>query len=247
MALPDRKRNRLLGYDYSTEGLYFVTACVLEKACVFGVVANGEMQLNEFGRIAENQWQWLLEQYPYVFIHAFVVMPNHVHAIIQIDPSLVGTGRDLSAHSTNQSAYFPDLSALTTNLSAPERLSIGDSDESLYKKGDDPEKLRYDSDMLGNDSDSTVHDSDSTVHDSDRSRPVPTRVKSLSGLMGAYKTTTSKLIRQAGLVDFAWQRSFHDHIIRHEKAYRQIEQYIHHNPALWDNDVFYQETHPPTS
>src|SRR5690606_3825836 len=79
------------------------------------------------------------------------------------------------------------------------------------------------------------------VHDSDRSRPVPTTVKSISGLMGAYKTTTSKLIRQAGLIDLAWQQYFHDHIIRHETAYRRIEQYIHNNPAFWHQDVFYQD------
>ena len=208
-----------MGFDYSREGLYFVTSCVLEKACVFGFVIDGEMQLNEYGRIAEKQWYWLAEQYRYVVLHAFVVMPNHVHAIVEIDQTLVGTGRDLSAHSpdlsghtlggsghtTNLSEHNPDESALTTNKSAHEKL---------------------------------------LVHDSDRSRPVPTRVKTISELMGAYKTTTSKLIRQSGLMDFAWQRSFHDHIIRHEKAYRHIEQYIHNNPALWDNDVFYQEPNP---
>ncbi|WP_299986450.1 transposase [uncultured Pontibacter sp.] len=214
MALPDRKRNRMMGYNYSKEGLYFVTSCVHEQACVFGVVMDGEMQLNAYGRIAEKQWHWLSEQYPYTYVHAFVVMPNHVHAIIEIEQAFVGTGRDLSAHtaklsphSTSPSAHFPGDS-YTTNQSAQERLSM--------------------------------HDLDRSGNDSNRSRPVPTRVKSISELMGAYKTTTSKMIRLAGLQDFAWQRSFHDHIIRHEKAYQQIEQYIHNNPALWDNDVFYQ-------
>ncbi|MBW7465933.1 hypothetical protein ABID22_000403 [Pontibacter aydingkolensis] len=42
------------------------------------------------------------------------------------------------------------------------------------------------------------------------------KIKSLSELIGAYKTTTTKLTRAAGLPDFSWQRSFHDHIIRNE-------------------------------
>ena len=52
---------------------------------------------NDCGQIAEKQWHWLGEQYSYVVLHAFVVMPNHIHGIIEINRSaLVGTGRDLS-------------------------------------------------------------------------------------------------------------------------------------------------------
>ncbi|MFD2515206.1 transposase [Pontibacter locisalis] len=179
MALPDRKRNRMLGYDYSREGLYFVTSCVQGRACVFGHVAEEEMVLNKYGQIATQQWHWLAAQYPYLVLHAFVVMPNHVHGIIEIDQNLVvRTGRDLSA-----------------------QLPV-----------------------------------DETGTEKESSR---TKVKSISELMGAYKATTSKQIRLAGLADFAWQRSFHDHIIRHERAYRHIEQYIQNNPALWKDDVFH--------
>jgi len=59
-------------------------------------------------------------------------------------------------------------------------------------------------------------------------------------LIGVYKTTTSKLIRGAGLTDFAWQRSFHDHIIRNDKAYTKIRDYILSNPEKWPEDIFYQ-------
>ena len=48
------------------------------------------------GTIAEKQWYWLQEQYPYIVLHAFVVMPNHIHGIIEINRNIVGTGRDLS-------------------------------------------------------------------------------------------------------------------------------------------------------
>ena len=45
------------------------------------------MIINEYGTIAEKQWFWLGEQYPYVVLHAFVVMPNHIHGIIEINRS----------------------------------------------------------------------------------------------------------------------------------------------------------------
>jgi REP element-mobilizing transposase RayT len=109
MKWPDRKLNRLNGFDYSRDALYFVTSCVQDKACVFGKVVNEEMQLNEYGSIAEQQWDWLEKQYPYVVLHAFVVMPNHVHGLIEIDRDIVGTGRDLSARKAarwNKNLHF---------------------------------------------------------------------------------------------------------------------------------------------
>ncbi len=60
------------------------------------------MFLNDYGTIAEQQWQWLEKQYPYVVLHSFVVMPNHRHGIIEIVVVVVGTGRDLSLQQQQQ-------------------------------------------------------------------------------------------------------------------------------------------------
>jgi len=38
-----------------------------------------------------------------------------------------------------------------------------------------------------------------------------------------------------------WQRSFHDHIIRGEKDYQKIWEYIDTNPLNWDKDCFYDD------
>ena len=93
----DRKLNRLQGYDYSRNALYFVTSCVHDRVCCLGEIKDGQMFPNEYGQIAEQQWQWLEQQYPYIILHSFVVMPNHIHGIIEIDDRMaVRTGRDLS-------------------------------------------------------------------------------------------------------------------------------------------------------
>ncbi len=65
------------------------------------------------------------------------------------------------------------------------------------------------------------------------------KIKSLSELMGAYKTTSSKQIHLSGLPDFKWQRSFHDHIIRNEESFFRISDYIQNNPLPWKDDKFY--------
>lgn len=65
------------------------------------------------------------------------------------------------------------------------------------------------------------------------------KIKSVSSLMGAYKTTVSKQIHILGNLDFSWQRSFYDHIVRTDERYHQIDNYITDNPVKWDKNKFY--------
>ena len=54
MKRPDRKRNRLAGYDYSRAGLYFVTICVHDRTEWFGRVTDGVVLLNDIGQDSGN-------------------------------------------------------------------------------------------------------------------------------------------------------------------------------------------------
>lgn len=180
--MKNRKRNRMIGYDYSKNGFYFVTICVKDRICCFWAAQDGAsrdlpvqdgsidgetdratrespvhqspgLKLNQFGFIVESQIKWLVNQYPYIEVHNYVVMPDHVHLIIEIDRSRV-------------------------------------KDEKL-------------------------------------------KIKSLSSLIGALKTTSSKLIHDSGFDGFVWQRSFHDSIIKNSRAYHNISRYIDLNPEKW--------------
>lgn len=66
------------------------------------------------------------------------------------------------------------------------------------------------------------------------------KIKSVSSLIGAYKTIVSKEIHFLGDIDFSWQRSFHDHIVRSESSYENIYNYITNNPENWEKDKFYE-------
>lgn len=79
-----RKSMRLKGFDYAQEGLYFLTICTHDRKMIFGEIQNGEMQLNAAGLIAQNCWNEIPNHFPNVQLHAFVIMPNHVHGIIEI-------------------------------------------------------------------------------------------------------------------------------------------------------------------
>lgn len=118
-------------------------------------------------------------QYSYIVSRAFVVMPYHIHGIIEINRG--------SIHNEN---------VVETG-----RVFVGTGrDQSLQK---------------------------------------PPKIKSLSELMDAYKTTVSKQIHLLEYPEFQWQRSFHDHIIRNERSFRHIGNYIYNNPSNWDEDQFY--------
>jgi putative transposase len=85
--LPERKPNRLKGYDYSSNGYYFVTLCTKDKYQWFGKIENGSMILNEGGEFAFHTWSRIPNYYRNAYIDEFIVMPDHIHGIIHINRS----------------------------------------------------------------------------------------------------------------------------------------------------------------
>ena len=79
-----RRSLRLKGYDYSQPGAYFVTRCTESRECLFGEIANDDVMLNEYGKVVEEEWLETPRLRTQVELDEFVVMPNHLHAIIVI-------------------------------------------------------------------------------------------------------------------------------------------------------------------
>lgn len=85
-ALPRRISHRLPHYDYAENGAYFVTFCCNEKQQLRGMVLNGTVVLNWVGRIVQKEIKRtnLLRKDAGFEISKFVVMPNHVHLLIEL-------------------------------------------------------------------------------------------------------------------------------------------------------------------
>ena len=75
-----RKSPRIQNFDYSSENYYFVTICTHDKACIFGK----PRELNTFGNIALDELKIIPKNFPNVILRYYVVMPNHIHAIIEM-------------------------------------------------------------------------------------------------------------------------------------------------------------------
>jgi putative transposase len=78
--------SRLPGWDYGRGGAYCVTICTQNRVCWFGEIQEGRMDLSQLGQIVADEWEKTPKVRPYVTLDAWVVMPNHVHGILLIDP-----------------------------------------------------------------------------------------------------------------------------------------------------------------
>jgi len=79
-----RKSIRLLNYDYSQNGLYFITICTRERLPLFGEIVGGVMDLNQAGIMVDKIWREIPEKYSGVAVDEFVIMPNHIHGIVEL-------------------------------------------------------------------------------------------------------------------------------------------------------------------
>ena len=76
------KSSRLEGYDYSQNGLYFVTICTKDREELFGEIVNEKIILNDVGKVVQEEWLKTPIIRKDVFLDAWVIMPNHVHVIV---------------------------------------------------------------------------------------------------------------------------------------------------------------------
>ena len=162
-SLPKRKHPRLKQYDYSTAGAYFITICTHNRRCLLShIVGRGlapaEIQHTVYGQIAREQLISLEKRYPSVKIDQYVIMPNHIHAILMLEESAGAS-------------------------------------------------------------------------------PRPT----ITDIVCAYKSLTTRACKKAQPIDKLFQASFYEHVIRGQKDYNEIAEYIQNNPKQWELDALYAE------
>ena len=161
--MPQRKHPRIKHFDYSTPGAYFVTICTLNRRCLLSRIAGQELGVSIilptiYGRIAKEQLLLLEKRYPTLKIGQYVIMPNHIHAILIL------------------------------------REAAGAS-------------------------------------------PRPT----ISDIICTYKSLTTRACKKAHPREKVFQTSFYEHVIRGQKDYDEIVEYIVNNPTRWELDKLYSE------
>ncbi|MBW6490379.1 MAG: transposase [Lentimicrobium sp.] len=202
-----RRSIRLKGYDYSQAGLYFITICTQNRACLFGRIENGEMILNEYGQIAYNEWAKTPEIRNNIELCDFVIMPNHIHGIVR----LLGRGELHSPDNSNE-LHSPDNSNELHSPDNSNELHSPDNSNELHSPDNTP-------------------DNKGVLH-----TPLRSPSQTIGAIVRGYKSSVTKQFGLLGFNQKLWQRNYHEHIIRNEQSYLKISEYIINNPANWNND-----------
>ena len=123
MEFPKRKLQRLSLYDYSQNGLYFITICTQNMICLFGNIRDSQMTLNSAGAMIHEEFLNTAAIYNNITVEKFIVMPNHLHSILVIDNdkvmSEVGTsknGTTRRSFPTSISEFVQRFKSYTTHL-----------------------------------------------------------------------------------------------------------------------------------
>lgn len=162
MEFSKRKQNRLTEYDYSIPNAYFITICTKNRKNLFWTDTKAivdrlqNIPLTSVGAIVQCSVVDIPRHYPMVSVDNFVVMPNHLHLLLQIHGGVGG-------------------------------------------------------------------------------RPIA--APTISMVINQTKGAVSK---KAGFS--VWQKGFHDHVIRNERDYLEIWNYIDGNPGKWAEDMLYTDT-----
>ena len=223
-----RRSIRLKGYDYSQNGLYFITICTQNREHLFGTISNGQMALNPMGEIAHTEWFKTASMRPNIRLHEFIVMPNHIHGIIEIIPTPPHPVRthcmrppDMPNH--GQSERLGRVQRAPTNAATTD--NHGQSEPGRVQHAGDIVRAHC----------MRPHDAPPITNNHGQRAPT------VGDIVRGYKSAVTKRINEIRNISGVpvWQRNYHEHIIRNEIAYLRISEYIQANPRRWQDDNYH--------
>ena len=223
-----RRSIRLKGYDYSQNGLYFITICTQNREHLFGTITNGQMALNPMGEIAHTEWFKTASMRPNIRLHEFIAMPNHIHGIIEIIPTPPHPVRthcmrppDMPNH--GQSERLGRVQRAPTNAATTD--NHGQSEPGHGQHAGDIVRAHC----------MRPHDAPPITNNHGQRAPT------VGDIVRGYKSAVTKRINEIRNISGVpvWQRNYHEHIIRNEIAYLRISEYIQANPRRWQDDNYH--------
>ena len=99
--LPERKPIRIVNYDYSTPGAYFITVCTANRKKIFwdnvgaDIIRPQDVPLSGIGKIVEQSILQIAAHYENIVMDKYCIMPDHIHLILRIESDM--DGRIISA------------------------------------------------------------------------------------------------------------------------------------------------------
>jgi len=219
--------NRLQGWDYGNNGIYFITICTANRECFFGEVINGEMQLNELGRIANKLWLEIPKKFSFIELGEFVIMPNHIHGLLNVETQFIASVHmnDPASVQMNDPASVHMNDPASVHMNDPASVHMNKPMSAIV---DNPGAMNLEPDAIN-----CVSSVGGFAGNKN-----PLLNQNISRVIRWYKGCCTFEIRNIH-ADFSWQTRFYDHIVRNQKSLKNIEDYIEANPFNWLDDKFH--------
>ena len=237
-----RRSIRLQGYDYSREGLYFITLCCQNRKHLFGTIRNGKILLSPAGEIVKEEWEKTPAIRPNTKLHEYIIMPNHFHAIIEIIFSAQSQSRESQSEKKesnlkgeNKSRSTGELQFAPTEFAPTEFKSPSQTIGAIIRgfKGASTKRIKenYFSNLGSGKSIFAPKEPIKKSNSKEEKNSLSTGELQFAPTEFAPTTNFSPK-------DKIWQRDYYEHIIRNKKSYHRISNYIQNNPAQWEKDTF---------
>ena len=205
-----RQSIRLKNYDYTSSGAYFITICTEHRDDTLSIIQNNTANPTEIGQIIQNTWNELPNRFN-IQTDEFMIMPDHVHGIIIINPA--NPKNPIHDHDQNpvrdhdqNPIHDHDQNPVGALLAAPINAGLKGQGQGQGAASSAP-----------------------------TSTTTKTKQASLSEIIRAFKSISAigvnKHLGRSG-VRF-WQRNFYEVIVRDDVMFEKIARYIRNNPTKW--------------
>jgi REP element-mobilizing transposase RayT len=219
--------NRLPNWDYSDDGAYFITLITQNRICNLGTIVEmhgraslrcrASLQLSDFGRIVKNEWEKSFGLRNELFVDEYIIMPNHIHAIIILVKN--------ENHATN-----------VANATNPLNMVNGVTVETHGRAS-----------LRSNHTNPSNPPNPSNCPNPSAFIRKPQSISSfIAGFKSAVNSKIDDYIDENNLNiakynrnNHFFQPNYHDHIIRNPTEFERIRNYILNNPMNWKDDKFY--------
>lgn len=210
-------------WNYSGEGIYFITLVTQNRECNLGQILNRDgkpsIKLSDFGIIVQNEWANSFQIRQELFCDEYIIMPNHLHAIVVLTQ-------------TDDRGRLDDGGGLDGG--------VGDSHVETHGRASLPSQTRSDNNPNHPPNPNFIRKPRSI---SSFMAGFKSAVNSkIDDFIDAHQLNVPKFHRN----NHFFQPNYYDHIIRNEGEYQRIKTYIINNPSRWHQDKFNpsKETHP---
>ncbi|WP_433830547.1 transposase [Flavobacterium anhuiense] len=242
---------RLQNWDYSSEAVYFLTIVTKDRKCIFGVIEEEKMILNENGKIVENELLKSIKTRKNWFFHNWIIMPNHIHLLIEIvethscastlsisatENNTISDSNFLSETGYNDLGNSLSTYGRETHSCAPlQNQSDVNSDSNLHESHivETHSCASTSSISTTGDNTNTVSTSSISATKTNSESKFSRKNHSISSFVAIFKSVTTRQINGSESI---WQANYHDHIVRNYKRFERIYDYIKHNPRSWETD-----------